>query len=95
VKRHMLGMTIGCHVDQCDRYSFHLFRMERDFLQPKILDISTSSLMEQFLLVLSTNQPGARTLVSGVEETDTSPEDPIVHLSPMYLVVEPRGKVPC
>jgi hypothetical protein len=34
-----------------------------------------------FLIVVSTVQHGARTLVSGVEKIDTSPEDPIVHLS--------------
>jgi hypothetical protein len=43
---------------------------------------------------VSTDLCGARTLVSGVEEIDTSPEDPIVHLSPPYLEVEPRGEVP-
>jgi hypothetical protein len=32
-------------------------------------------------LVVSTTQAGARLLVSGVEELDTSPEDSIVHIS--------------
>jgi hypothetical protein len=52
--------------------------------------------MEQRLLVSGVaDQHGARTLVGGVEEIDTSPEDPIVHLSPPYHGVEPRGEVPC
>jgi hypothetical protein len=33
------------------------------------------------LLVVSTDLRGATILVSGVEEMDTSPEDPVVHLS--------------
>jgi hypothetical protein len=52
--------------------------------------------MEQRLLVGGVaDQHGARILVSGVEEIIMSPEDPIVHLSPPYLEVEPRGEVPC
>ena len=43
-----------------------------------------------FLLVVSPDQHGATTLVSGVEEIDTPLEDLIVHLSPPYLEVEPR-----
>jgi hypothetical protein len=45
-------------------------------------DGSASSTSEQdFLLVVSTDLHGVRTLVSGVEEINTLPEDPIVHLS--------------
>jgi hypothetical protein len=45
-------------------------------------DGSASSTTEQRLLVSGVaDLRGARTLVSGVEEIDTSPEDPIVHLS--------------
>ena len=83
-------------VDQCDCYSFHLCCTEPDHLQPEILDRSTSFLTEQRLLVGGVaDQRGARPLVSGVEKIDTSPEDPIVRLSPPYLEVEPRGDVPC
>ena len=48
-----------------------------------------------FMLVVSTILHGATILVSGVEEIDMSPEDPIVHLSPPYLDVESRGEIPC
>ena len=59
-------------------------------------DRSASSTAEQRLLVSGVAElRGAITLVSGVEEIDTSPEDQIVHLSPRYLEVEPWGEVPC
>jgi len=50
----------------------HLCCTEPDLLQPEILDRSTSSSTEKFLLVVSTNKPGAAILVSGVEEIETS-----------------------
>ena len=56
---------------------------------------SSSSAGQRLLVGGVADQAGARLLVSGVEEFHTSPEDPIVHLSPPYLEVEPRGEVPC
>ena len=50
---------------------------------PSFVSPESSSSSEQRLLVGGVaDQDGARLLVSGVEELDTSPEDPIVHLSP-------------
>lgn len=65
----------SCYIElvyRCDCYSFHLCSTEPDLLQSEYSDRSVSSSTEQ------------RLLVSGVEEIDASPEDPIVqHSSPV------------
>ncbi len=62
------------------------------FLFPGVIILDVDN---DFLLVVSIQSAGARILVSGVEEIDTSPEDPIVHLSPPYHGVGSRGAIPC
>ena len=59
---------------------------------PSFVSPESSSSAEQRLLVSGVaDLRGARILVSGVEEIDTSSGDPIVHLSPPYLEVEPSS----
>ena len=73
-------------------FAFNIIGLIFDDVCHNYITVDTSN---DFLLVVSTDQLGARSLVSGVEEIDTSPEDSIVHLSSPYFYVDPRGAYPC